>query len=94
MRPYLEGYHFVVQTDHLSLKWVQSIKTPSGRIARWAMYLQQFDFEVRYRKGCLNKVADALSRQPLAGDNVEIGNCVLEPEEGIACPWYRKKSQK
>ncbi|KAG5864784.1 hypothetical protein JTB14_006608 [Gonioctena quinquepunctata] len=86
-----EGYHFVVQTDHLSLKWVQSIKTPSGRIARWAMYLQQFDFEVRYRKGCLNKVADALSRQPLAGDNVEIGNCVLEPEEGIACPWYRKK---
>ena len=34
MRPYLEGYRFTVVTDYLSLKWLNSIENPSGRIAR------------------------------------------------------------
>ncbi|EDX15301.1 GD17730 [Drosophila simulans] len=67
MRPcaYLEGYHFKVITDHIALKLLNNIESPSGRIARWALELQQYDFEISYRKGQLNIVADALSRQPL-----------------------------
>jgi len=61
----LEGYHFKVMTDHFSLKWLQSLENPTGRLARWAVALQQHDFEVEYRKGALNYVPDALSRQPL-----------------------------
>lgn len=34
-------------------------------MARWIVELQQHDIEIRYRKGTLNRVADALSRQPL-----------------------------
>ncbi|XP_036346242.1 uncharacterized protein LOC118755515 [Rhagoletis pomonella] len=64
MRPYLEGYTFTVTTDHLALKWLSKIESPSGRIARWALELQQYSFDVQYRKGKLNVVADALSRQP------------------------------
>lgn len=41
MRHYLEGYHFVVLTDHQSLKWLEKIDNPSGRLARWAMELSQ-----------------------------------------------------
>jgi len=65
LKPYLEGYHFKVVTDHMALKWLNSIESPSGRITRWALELQQYDFEIAYRKGQLNVVAVALSRQPL-----------------------------
>jgi hypothetical protein len=50
MRPYLEGYRFTVLTDHQSLKWLQVIKNPAGRLARWAIFLQQHDFDIRYRQ--------------------------------------------
>lgn len=62
-RPYLEGYHFTAITDHVALKWLIRLQEPSGRPARWVMELQQYDFTFEYRKGTLNKVADALSWQ-------------------------------
>ncbi|KAL7289968.1 hypothetical protein TKK_0015701 [Trichogramma kaykai] len=69
MRNYLEGYHFVVITDHQSLRWLSKIDNPSGRLARWAIQLNQWDFEVKYRKGTENRVADALSRSSLDLEN-------------------------
>lgn len=33
-RPYIEGTRFTVITDHYSLKWLNNIKDPVGRIAR------------------------------------------------------------
>jgi len=46
LKPYLEGYHFKVITDHMALKWLNSIESTSGRIARWELELQQYDFEL------------------------------------------------
>ena len=40
-RPYLEGYNFIAITDHSSLKWLNNSKEPTGRLARWAIELQQ-----------------------------------------------------
>lgn len=61
-RPYVEGFHFTVVTDHSSLTWLHSLNSPAGRLARWALELQEYDFQVRYRKGTSNVVPDALSR--------------------------------
>lgn len=60
MRPYLEGYRFTVVTDHQSLTWLKSLKNPSRKLARWIITLQQYDFNIKYHKGVMNKVADAL----------------------------------
>ncbi len=61
---YLGLLPFQVVTDHSALKYLQTAKMPTGRRARWIMYLQQFDFEITYRPGKENKNADALFRTP------------------------------
>lgn len=62
LRPYIEGYKFEVITDHSALKWLKNLKDPTGRLARWALELQQWDFKVKHRKGAVHYVPDALSR--------------------------------
>lgn len=61
-RPYVEGHDFTLITDHASLKWLMSLKDLSGRLARWSLLLQSFNFEIEHQKGALNVVPDALSR--------------------------------
>ena len=56
------GNHFIVVTDYNSLKYFQTQPTLSRRQARWSKFLAEFDFEIVYRLGKGNVVADALSR--------------------------------
>lgn len=42
-----EERELVVETDHLSLKWLMSFKDPRGRLARWMVEVQEFDFTVK-----------------------------------------------
>jgi hypothetical protein len=62
LRPYLEGSVFSVITDHHSLVWLNNLKDPQGRLARWAVRLQQFNFTITHRKGKDHVVPDYLSR--------------------------------
>jgi len=72
LRPYIEGVHFTVITDHYSLKWLHSLKDPSGRLARWAVKLQQYDFKVVHRRGKDLVVPDMLSRAVPALDYIDL----------------------
>ncbi|GFT00039.1 retrovirus-related Pol polyprotein from transposon 17.6 [Trichonephila clavipes] len=41
-RGYVENQQIFLASDHQPLKWLLSIKSPSGRLARWAMKIQSF----------------------------------------------------
>lgn len=64
-RHYLIGIHFTVVTDCNALKLTQKKKDLLPRVARWWVYLQDYDFELQYRKGSMMSHADYLSRNPV-----------------------------
>lgn len=88
LRCYLEGAKFSVVCDHYSLQWLDNLKNPQGRLGRWALRLQQFDYKVIHRKGRDNVVADALSRSvPVSCENIELDeNEFLQTKD----KWYLK----
>ena len=59
--PYLAHQHFNVFTDHIALKWLDSVKPTNPRLSRWALLLQQYQKTIHHRAGKKNKAADALS---------------------------------
>ena len=63
-RPYLLGKAFDIVTDHQSLTWLQGLKEPKGRLARWILALQEYEFEIKHRPGKQHDNADTLSRFP------------------------------
>ena len=63
-KTYLYGRKFIVYSDHQPLTWLVTKKNPHPRLERWNMLLSVYQFEIRYKKGADNIVADALSRIP------------------------------
>ena len=64
-QPYLLGHRTTVFTDHSACVSVLSSARPSGKLARWALTLQELDLTLKHRAGKLNANADALSRNPI-----------------------------
>ena len=61
-RQYLEGHKFTVVTDHSALSILTKKASNPPRLTRWALLLQDFEFEVKYEKESFHSDADALSR--------------------------------
>ena len=62
LRYYLLGRHFVLETDHRALQWLNRMKDSNTRLTGWYLSLQPYDFTVKYQAGKANLVADCLSR--------------------------------
>jgi hypothetical protein len=77
-RCYLEGIKFTVVTDHNPLTHLQTQPNLSRRQARWAEFLQRFDFTWNYRPGRDN-VADPLSRLPFQNVLMSINTRPSDP---------------
>ena len=59
---YLQGSHFILETDHQSLKYMEQNKFINAKIMRWILSLQEYSFRINYIKGSRNYGADYLSR--------------------------------
>ncbi|XP_040960165.1 uncharacterized protein K02A2.6-like [Gossypium hirsutum] len=90
-RSYLLGTKVIIFSDHAALKYLIGKKKAKPRLIRWILLLQEFDFEIRDKKGCENLVADHLSRLPIPVDDTPLKDNF--PDENLFLantvhPWY------
>ena len=65
-RAYLVGSDIVIFTDHSALKYLLTKKNAKARLIRWVLLLQEFNLQIKDKKGVENVVADHLSRLTIA----------------------------
>ncbi|RVW86060.1 Retrovirus-related Pol polyprotein from transposon 17.6 [Vitis vinifera] len=89
---YLVGSFIIVFTDHSALKYLLMKQDAKARLIRWILLLQEFDLQIRDKKGVENVVDDHLSRLdithnshvlPINDDFLEESLMLLEK-----APWY------
>ena len=93
-RPYILGSHVIIHTDHAAIKYLMAKKEAQPRLIRWVLLLQEFDLEIKDKKGCDNVIADHLSRvEKLAVQEEEREIAENFPDEqlfqlSLQSPWY------
>jgi hypothetical protein len=61
-RHYLLGKWFTFHVHHLALVYLVSKASLTGKLARWTLLLQEYEFDIVHRPGAQHAVADYLSR--------------------------------
>jgi len=72
-RCYLFGTQFTLVTDHQPFKWLMESDKLIGKLARWALILHEYDFQVVHKPGVANFDANGLSRNPCTNLKDNIG---------------------
>ncbi|RVX11441.1 Retrovirus-related Pol polyprotein from transposon 297 [Vitis vinifera] len=82
----------IVFTDHSALKYLLTKQDAKARLIRWILLLQEFDLQIRDKKGVENVVANHLSRLAIAHNSHVLPINDDFPEESLMllekAPWY------
>jgi hypothetical protein len=70
-RSYIVNSKVIVYTDHSAIKYLLAKKEAKTHLIRWILLLQEFDVEIRDKKGVENVVADHLYRMNRGQDDKE-----------------------
>nr|XP_027093596.1 uncharacterized protein LOC113714000 [Coffea arabica] len=91
-RSYLVGSKVIIYTDHSALKYLLHKKDAKPRLIRWILLLQEFDVEIKDKKGSENLVADHLSRLEYIPIKDQVPIQENFPDEFVLAlrnsPWY------
>ena len=91
-RAYLVGSNIIIFTDHSALKYLLTKQNSKARLIRWVLLLQEFNLQIRDKKGVGNVVADHLSRLTIVHNTHNPSINDEFPEESLLlvekAPWY------
>ena len=91
-RSYLVGSDVIVFTDHSALKYLLTKQNAKARLIRWVLLLQDFNLQIRDKKGVENVVSDHLSRLTITHNTHNPSINDEFPEESLLlveeAPWY------
>jgi hypothetical protein len=87
---YIRDRYFVLRTDHKNLTYVDLEN--SGKVRRWKLLMQQYNFSIEYIKGEDNIPADGFSR--LMERDVDTDNLLTEVLRPISEPLLRLSGRK
>jgi len=73
-QPYLWLQKFTIITDHTALKYIFKFKNTVPRIARWALYLSDYQYDIEYKSGKKHVVPDYLSRNDCEDEKIAVIN--------------------
>ena len=82
--PYCSG-SVIFHTDHQPLKYMRKQKDPRGKMARWLIELENYDYKIEYIPGKENIQADYLSRISTPNNEVE-----YESMQEMASVYYQE----
>jgi hypothetical protein len=68
-KTYIVNSKVILYTEHATIKYLLAKKDAKTRLIRWILLLQEFDVEIRDKRGVENVVADHFSRMNRGQDD-------------------------